>query len=314
MTTKILVTGASGCVGHYIAAALASEPNVELFLLVRDPAKFLLPLDWQRHHLVQGSLEDLDSLRPLLAEINAVVHTATAWGDVERAQRVNVTQTMTLFQALSGEHCQKIIYFSTASVLDRHNKPLPIAAEAGTEYIRTKYEMLQRRRELPLRDRLITLFPTLVFGGSPQHSYSQIALGLAEVKRYITILRFLTVDAAFHVVHAADIALVVKGLLQMPTLPEERDLVLGVPAVSVNEAITTLCYFFRKRIYFQIPIPVQPLLWLAPLLRIQLSSWDRHCLNDLHFTHRVTRPEDFGQSSRFGSLKAVLADFLPAPE
>lgn len=314
MPRKILVTGASGCVGHYVAEALANEPDTELFLLVRDPAKFLLPLDWQRHHLIQGSLEDLDSLRPLLADMNAVVHTATAWGDVERAQRVNVTQTMALFEALSAKHCQKIIYFSTASVLDRENQPVPIAAEAGTEYIRTKYEMLQRRLELPLRDRLVTLFPTLVFGGSPQHSYSQIALGLAEIKRYINVLRFLTADAAFHVIHAADIALVVKGVLQMPEMPERRDLVLGVPAVTVNEAIATLCYFYRKRIYFQVPIPVKPLLWLAPLLRIQLSSWDRHCLNDLHFTHRITRPEDFGLSSRFGSLKDVLADFLPLPE
>ncbi|MFN9179242.1 MAG: NAD-dependent epimerase/dehydratase family protein, partial [Dolichospermum sp.] len=40
MTKKrILVTGASGCIGHYISEALIQNTNHELYLLVRNPNK-----------------------------------------------------------------------------------------------------------------------------------------------------------------------------------------------------------------------------------------------------------------------------------
>ncbi|MFN6198841.1 MAG: NAD-dependent epimerase/dehydratase family protein, partial [Dolichospermum sp.] len=40
MTKKrILVTGASGCIGHYITEALIQNTNYELYLLVRNPDK-----------------------------------------------------------------------------------------------------------------------------------------------------------------------------------------------------------------------------------------------------------------------------------
>ncbi|NJK53172.1 MAG: NAD(P)-dependent oxidoreductase, partial [Leptolyngbyaceae cyanobacterium SU_3_3] len=40
MTSKrIFVTGASGCIGHYIAETLIQETEHELFLMVRNPDK-----------------------------------------------------------------------------------------------------------------------------------------------------------------------------------------------------------------------------------------------------------------------------------
>ncbi|NET54014.1 MAG: NmrA family NAD(P)-binding protein [Merismopedia sp. SIO2A8] len=40
MTLKrILITGASGCIGQYITEALVQETEYELFLLVRNPLK-----------------------------------------------------------------------------------------------------------------------------------------------------------------------------------------------------------------------------------------------------------------------------------
>ena len=42
---RILVTGASGCIGHYLSEALIQETEHELYLLVRNPNK--LQLDTQ---------------------------------------------------------------------------------------------------------------------------------------------------------------------------------------------------------------------------------------------------------------------------
>ncbi|WP_310413618.1 NAD-dependent epimerase/dehydratase family protein, partial [Chamaesiphon sp. OTE_8_metabat_110] len=36
---RILVTGASGCVGHYISETLIQNTDHELFLFVRNPVK-----------------------------------------------------------------------------------------------------------------------------------------------------------------------------------------------------------------------------------------------------------------------------------
>ena len=43
MTPKrILVTGASGCIGHYITEALIKQTDHQLYLLVRNPDKLKL--------------------------------------------------------------------------------------------------------------------------------------------------------------------------------------------------------------------------------------------------------------------------------
>ena len=41
---RILVTGASGCVGHYVSETLIQNTDHELFLCVRNPAKLNLDL------------------------------------------------------------------------------------------------------------------------------------------------------------------------------------------------------------------------------------------------------------------------------
>jgi hypothetical protein len=60
---------------------------------------------------------------------------------------------------------EQVVYFSTASILDRELQLLPEAMAYGTEYIQTKAQCLQQLEQHPLAERIVAVFPTLVFGG-----------------------------------------------------------------------------------------------------------------------------------------------------
>ncbi|NDC15338.1 MAG: NAD(P)-dependent oxidoreductase, partial [Synechococcaceae bacterium WB9_2_170] len=57
---RILITGASGCVGQYIAEELYRHSDAELLLLVRDPSKLkAVPASDPRITLLVGDLREL---------------------------------------------------------------------------------------------------------------------------------------------------------------------------------------------------------------------------------------------------------------
>ena len=118
--TRILITGASGCVGQYVSRWLLDNSDAELLLLLRDPSKLTaFPADHPRIRLLVGDLRDTDRFVAELATVNRVIHTATAWGDPDRAEQVNVVAVKRLLQLLNPLVVEQIIYFSTASILDR---------------------------------------------------------------------------------------------------------------------------------------------------------------------------------------------------
>ncbi len=296
-------------------STLRVPPPYHLYLLVRNRAKLQWPpgfLDQaeaagSQITLVDGDLIAIHHQAELLSQMDAVIHLAAAWGDEQLAYTVNVSKTLELFNYLDPDRCQRILYFSTASLLDQYNQPVEIAGEHGTAYIRTKYDMLMKRDSFPLQDRLVTLYPTLLFGGSPHHPYSHITAGLHEVTQWLSVVRFLKVDASFHFIHAEDIAQIVAYLLEYPTL--ESDWVLGNPAMTFNQSVTEMCSYYQKRIYFRLPVPIRFLRGIAFILNIKLSPWDDYCLQHRHFVHNTVNAHTFGLSSRFISLDQILSRY-----
>ena len=135
----ILITGASGCVGQYIANWLIENSSSKLFLWVRDPKKITsINLKNPRVKVLVGDLRQPNKFKEEISKVNRVIHTATAWGDPKRAQEVNIIAVKDLLNLLNPSNIKQIIYFSTASVLDRNLKLLPEAFKYGTEYIQTK--------------------------------------------------------------------------------------------------------------------------------------------------------------------------------
>ena len=309
MTPKrILVTGASGCIGHYITEALIQETEHELYLLVRNPDK--LHLDTQSRPgitVLQADLGEVRQFADLLKTMDSAVLAATAWGGMDVFD-TNVHKTVQLLLLLDPDVCQQVLYFSTASVLDRNSQLLQQAGEIGTDYIRSKYDCLLQLQRLAIAPAITILFPTLVLGGDAQKPYSHLFAGMPEVVKWSDLIRFLKVDGSFHFIHARDIAELVRYLIDNPPeVDEPRSFVLGQEQLTVNQAIAEICAYVNKKIYFRIPLSP----WLANLLivvfRIQMAAWDRFCLSYRHFTYaNAINPASLGLPNYYATLTDLL--------
>jgi len=309
MTIKrILVTGASGCIGHYIAEALIQETEHELFLLVRNPDKLKLNVHARPGvTVICADMRDIGQHSSLLKTINCAVLTVAAWGG-DDVYNINVAKTLELMSLLDPDVCDRVIYFCTASVLGRDNQPLKEAGEIGSDYIRSKYICYSRLSELAIAPKITTVFPTLVLGGGDGYPLSHISSGIGDVVKWIKLIRFLDAEGSFHFVHGRDIAQVVRHLVEHSAgETEPRDLVLGNEKITVNQTIEETCDYLNQKIYFRIPLS----LWLADLFiflfRIQMGDWDRFSLHYLHFTYQnAVSPATFGLPTYCATLYDVL--------
>ena len=319
--SRILVTGASGCVGQYVSRWLLDHSDAELLLWLRDPTKLTaVPTEHPRIRLLIGDLRDTDRFASVLSSVNRVIHTATAWGDPERAEQVNVVAVKRMLQLLNPQALEQIIYFSTASILNSHLQPLPEAIAYGTEYIQTKARCLQDLEQHPLAEKIIAVFPTLVFGGridgTSPFPTSYLTEGLREASQWLWLARWLRADASFHFIHAEDIARICGGLALAPHTPNRepgqgalRRIVMGQKPIAVDDAVATLC---RWRGVARTPgIPLWPWLieTLIRILPIEVNAWDRFSIRQRHFIHDpFSTPERFGGSSHAPTLETVLID------
>ncbi|MGK7891115.1 MAG: NAD-dependent epimerase/dehydratase family protein [Leptolyngbyaceae cyanobacterium] len=306
---RIFITGASGCIGHYVVETLANTTSHELFLLVRNPDKLRLDgAESDRLHLLQGDLRQIRDFRDILATIDTAILTAAAWGDPTDTFDINVTKTIELMEWLDADQCQQVIYFSTASILDRQNQPLPQAVTLGTDYIRTKYVCHQRLGSLKIFPKITTVFPTLVFGGDGQKPYSHLSGGLNDVIKWMPLARFFRVDGSFHYVHAQDIATVITHLVDHPPESDSpREFVLGNDAVTVNQAIQDICHYLNLSVWLRIPLFLQLANVFIALFRIQMAEWDRFCLGYRHFSYQnPVNPATFGRSPLCSSISELM--------
>lgn len=320
---NILVTGASGCIGHYVVEQLLAQTSHHLYVLVRNPHKLkVFCPDSDRLHWVEGNLQDLSCLKSILPCIDWGILMATAWGDPTETYHINVTQTVGLIESLFQQKCQHIFYFSTASILDRSNQLLPQAEALGTDYIRTKYQCFQALERSSFSDRITVFFPTLVFGGDAQKPISHLSSGLPDILKWLWLIRFLSIDASFHFLHAYDIAQVICHELETiahrqissegktvanTSANTLRKVVLGNPSLTVQSAIEQLCAARKLPILFQVPLS----LWLADviiwLFHIRVAAWDRFCLTYRHFTYQnPVNPRQFEKAAYAETIVELL--------
>ena len=315
----ILITGASGCVGQYLANWLIENSSSELFLWVRDPKKITsINLENPRIKVLVGDLRQTNKFKKEISQVNRVIHTATAWGDPKRAKEVNIDAVKNLLNLLNPSNIKQIIYFSTASVLDRNLNLLPESFSYGTEYIQTKAQCLQELESHPLSKKIIAVFPTLVFGGrldgKSKFPTSYLTEGLKDALKWIWLARWIKLFSRFHFIHAADIAFICGHLVTSDSVHAQpvcgtkiRKFVLGQPHTSINEVIQTLLIWKGMKKVPQIPLWNWLIELLIILLPIQITKWDRFSLRQKHFIHEpVTSPETFGGISYAKTLSQVL--------
>ncbi|MEA5534398.1 NAD(P)-dependent oxidoreductase [Crocosphaera sp. XPORK-15E] len=306
---RIFITGASGCIGHYMAEALIQETDHELYFLVRNPDKLQFDyLSRPNVHILTGDLQNIEQFSDLLKTVNIAILAATSWGGVTESYEINVIKTLGLIQLLDPQICEQIFYFSTASILDQQNQPLPEAGEFGTNYIRTKYQCFMQLKELPIYQKVTTLFPTLVFGGEPNKPYSHLSGGIGDVIKWIDLIRWFKADGSFHYIHAKDIAQVVIYLVDHP-LPEtdEKLVVLGNKKTTVDEAVEVISAYLNRRIYFRIPLSITLINFFIKVFRLRMEDWDRFSISYRHFTYKSTfTPANFGLNNYCTTIDDVM--------
>lgn len=304
MKKTIFITGASGCVGHYVLDQLLPREDLELHLLLRDPKKVNRPLSAYPNVVIhQNNMETIENLAPVLEKMDYVLHIFTDWSNSDYSYLLNVTKTHVLFEM--AKNAKRIVYFSTASILGKNNTPIWEAGEYGHGYIRSKYHGYMALKKSPLADKVVTVFPTLVFGGDDTHPYSHISAGLLPNSHYLKWLRFIYIDGAFHFLHARDIATVSVHLLDAE-IGDKRDFVLGTQAYSAKSAIAILSRLFGYRQFFRIKINPKLILKIANKLGIHVGPWEKYCIENPYFLYDVVEPKTFGLQTIFPTLETVV--------
>lgn len=143
MPERVLVTGALGCLGAWVArAALEAGDGIVGYDLGDDRSRLELVLgdDADRVELVRGDITDLDALERTLDEhaITRVVHLAALQVPLVRANpplgmRVNVTGTVNVFEAVARrlDRIPRVVYASSAAVYSASD-PSPAPESGGT--------------------------------------------------------------------------------------------------------------------------------------------------------------------------------------
>ena len=113
--TKVLVTGAGGFLGSYIARDLITA-GYEVYSFSRGRYDSLEKMGVTQRF---GNLSNYDDVEVALLGMDAVIHTASLvgmWGLYEDFYKTNVTGTENVIRACHHHHTSRLVYTSTPSV------------------------------------------------------------------------------------------------------------------------------------------------------------------------------------------------------
>jgi dihydroflavonol-4-reductase len=116
---KIFVTGATGFVGHHVARELATQ-GADLRLLVRKNSN-LANLEGIAGEMHVGDLSEPDSIRPALADCDALMHVAADYRlwipDPKTMYRANVDGTRELLRLAREAGVRRVVYTSSVATM-----------------------------------------------------------------------------------------------------------------------------------------------------------------------------------------------------
>ena len=169
-SNKILITGAGGFLGSYIARDLVKKGH-EVFSFSRTKHDLLTTLGVTQ---ILGDLKNYDQVKIALSGMDIVMHTAGMvgmWGRYEHFYETNVTGTENILKAMKVLGINKLVYTSTPSVVFAKDslcgvdESTPYASKYLTHYASTK-AMAEKMVLSANSDSFFTvaLRPHLIFG------------------------------------------------------------------------------------------------------------------------------------------------------
>lgn len=169
--TKILITGAGGFLGSYIARKLATNEDYEVYSFSRSHYPKLDQWKVEQRH---GDLKNFSDVKAALLGMDAVIHTASQvgmWGRYEDFYATNVTGTENILNAMKELGIKKMVYTSTPSVafgrddLCGVDESTPYPENYLTYYAATKSTAERKVLAANSKDlSTVSLRPHLIFG------------------------------------------------------------------------------------------------------------------------------------------------------
>ena len=239
---RILVTGASGFSGSFVARELARSGR-DVVALHRTETPFLVRLSGQpRVHKHRGDLVDAARLPGPFDAVIHVAATSPAPGiGVDQIVRDNVTGTQALIEAAERWAARAFVFFSSLSVygevatgvVDEHTAIVNPDAYGASKYL-GELLLAERAERLP---GLAIRLPGVVGPGAHRNWLS----GVARRLRAGETIRAFHLDAAFNnAAHIADLTALVARVLERPWRGFDAIVVGARGQISVREAITRL--------------------------------------------------------------------------
>ncbi len=305
MKENILIAGLGGCVGHYLYDILADDPSYEIFAFVRNPQKLLFdPNKAKNIHFIRDDILNIAKYPDIARSTDHLINLTADWG----SEKGNLAYNVNLFEAMDLNRCKKVFYFSTASILGEANLPSHEVESVGTPYIRGKYLMHKKLKEMKIADRTTVLFPTWVLGGDEKHPYSHAYSAMKGASKWMWLLRFFKLDLKFHFIHAMDIAAITVHLLKSG--PSRGELVLGNPAITADELLEAVCRKLGVKRRPVLSIGETALSTLSNVLNKRLSPWDKYSIQKRNQTFDTVNAGTYGLPSKFDTIGKIMDDLF----
>lgn len=300
---KLFATGMGGCVGHYIYDELKKRDDLELTFLIRSPEK--VKYDTSGISIIKDEFRNIKKYAHIIKDSDYVIHLLADWGGEEG----NYQETLDLFDCIDPDKIEKILYFSTASILGKGNAPSKASLECGTPYIRGKYKMHETLVGMPHYAKTIVLYPTWVLGGDRSHPYSHAAIAIKQAAKWISVIKHFSIDISFHFMHSRDIALTSAHMLNSDI--GSGEFVLGNAPITSDEFIKAVCKEIGiKDSRFKIRVPVELIRRVAFILGKKLSAWDNYCIDNRKNVYTTISPASFGIKPEFDTAEKVLKEIF----
>ncbi len=171
---KILITGATGYIGHRLALTLA-ERNNEVHILVRNPDSRNIP-QHKNIKVFAGDITDKQSITPAINGCKQVYHTAALVKafdkDASLFYKVNVEGTRNLLESALESGIEKFVFTSSCSVIGPTLKAAMCendkrVAPLDNDYDTTKYLAENLVKEYGKKGlHTVIVSPSKVFGPS----------------------------------------------------------------------------------------------------------------------------------------------------
>ena len=172
---RIAVVGATGMIGHHVARAVVEQGH-ELVVIHR-PSSNLEQLSDLSFRSATGDLNDTDSLKSALRDVDSVINCAAYYPTAPRPWKKEVDRALTqmenFYRACESHSLSRIVYLGAAIALPRHPEGLPGHADlvypgqpaSKNPYLQVKWALDQQAREKAKGGLPVVIgIPSMTFG------------------------------------------------------------------------------------------------------------------------------------------------------